>query len=136
MLTCPIPMTFIPPSPNLLEAQRLLDSKIIAIEFQAESKLQECVCGHSVCPGSAETRADVLTQNFDWMLQQIDVCNTQLKQLQTIKCWLLEENLTNVLELLQNDTYLQFSEISLEQILRKSALERMRLKHSRQTATA
>jgi hypothetical protein len=128
-------MNFNTPSPKLLEAQRILDFKILDVEYQAESKLQECVCGHSVCSGSAQNKAEVLTQNFDWMLQQIDMCNKQLKQLQTIKCWLLEENLTNVLELLRNDTYLQFSETSLEQILRKSALERMRLNHNRQTAT-
>jgi hypothetical protein len=129
-------MTFHTPSPKLLEAQRMLDSKILDIEYQAECKLQQCVCGSSVHFSSVNNKADELTQTFDWMLQQIAVCNNQLKQLQTIKCWLLEENLTNVLELLKNDHYLQFSENSLEQILRKSALAQMRIKHSRQTATA
>jgi len=113
----------------LSAAHAVIDSKIQHIEYQAQCNLNECVCGRSAKPGPAADKATTLTQNFEWMLQQINTRNNELKQLQTIKCWLREENLKKVMELLHNNTYLQHSQRSLENLLKKGALELMRMKY-------
>lgn len=114
----------------LLAAYAILDSKIQHIEYQAQCNLDDCVCGRSSRPGPATDKATTLTQNFEWMLQQINTRSNELKQLQTMKCWLREENLNKVMELLQDGSYLQLSEKSLEKLLKKGAVELMRMKYS------
>ncbi|MFT4667998.1 MAG: hypothetical protein ACI8YQ_004422 [Polaribacter sp.] len=113
----------------LSAAYSVLDSKIQYIEYQAQCNLDDCVCGRSTRPGSAADKATSLTQNFEWMLQQINTRNNELKQLQTMKYWLREENLNKVRELLHDDNYLEYSEKSLEKLLKKGALELMRMKY-------
>ncbi len=116
-------------SPMLSAAYAVLDSKIQHIEYQAQCNLDDCVCGRSARPGPAADKATTLTQNFEWMLQQINTRNNELKQLQIMKCWLREENLNKVMELLHNDSYREHSEKSLEKLLKKGALELMRMKY-------
>jgi len=113
----------------LSEAHLILDSKIKYIEKQALCNLQDCVCGSSAVPGPAKDKATMLTQNFEWMLQQIQSRTSELKQLQIIRCWLREENLNKVMILLHKDAYLQYSEESLEKQLKHNALELMRMKY-------
>ncbi|MFK7810022.1 MAG: hypothetical protein AB8F74_19610 [Saprospiraceae bacterium] len=121
----------VPTSPAVLKVHSILDAKIKDIEYQTQCNFQDCFCGKNIAPGPAsEDRAKSLTQNFELMLQQVEERTAELKQLQIIKCWLRKENLMQVAELLQNDTYLSHSEDALESMLKKGALELLRLRHN------
>lgn len=113
-------------SPVLVEAHIILDSKINNIEYQALCTLEDCVCSRSVVSVPTTNRAKTLTDNFEKMLEQISFRNKELKQLQIMKCWLRKENLSKVMGLLRDDSYLSYSEETLENLLRKGTLQLMR----------
>lgn len=108
----------------------ILESKIQHIEYQAQCNLQDCVFRDSKIPGSSIDTATNLTQNLEWMLQQIKLRSSELKRLQLIRCWLREENLAKVMELLEGDNYLIHTEEGLEKMLKRSGLELLRLQYS------
>ncbi len=114
-------------NPLMEQVYSILDSRIQFIDFQVqryfksctttisdESKVETTYCGPS---GS-----NLLVNNLDEILNYTEELHNDLKLLQTLKAWLKEETVQEILDLLTNNKYLSFSEEKLEYLLKQKAL--------------
>jgi len=120
------------PDRLLKDVYSIIDSRIQYIEYQAHCRLKNCIRLSSLRPKPGVSNSqpihrnsDHLANNFDQMLSYVDSLTTPLKLLQILKSWLREDNISLIMTLLYNNTYLEYSEEHLEQILKKEAVQHL-----------
>lgn len=98
----------------------ILDSRIQYMEYQAKKQcnfegINEIYLSNSTSTSSPTAS---LIDNFDQMLVHLQELNQSLKLLQILKHWLKDDNVQLVFQLLNNKTYLNYTEESLESYLK------------------
>lgn len=113
--------------PLIEQVYSILDSRIQFIDFQVQRYFQTCTSKISNAPKDDFTycgpsSSKVLVNNLDQLLSFTEELHNDLKLLQTLKAWLKEETVEDILDLLTNNKYLLFSEENLELLLKKKAV--------------
>jgi len=103
----------------LEEVYLILDSHIQYIEYQAQMRFSFKGKSSVETNHSSSGSSDSLVSNFDRMLRYIGELNQSKKLLQTLRSWLCHENAYLILNLLNNQRYLAYTEENLETMLRK-----------------
>lgn len=121
-------------SPNRLlkDVYSIIDSRIQYIEYQAHCRLKNSIHSSSLRPNTeisnsrtVNCTSDHLANNFDQMLTFVDSLTIPLKLLQILKSWLKEDNISLIMTLLYNNTYLEYSEEHLESILKNEKVQHL-----------
>ena len=112
--------------PLIEQVFSILDSRIQFIDFQVQRYFQSCTSSICDSPKNESTycgpsSSNMLVNNFDQLLNFTEELNNDLKLLQTLKAWLKEETVHEILDLLTNNKYLKFSEEKLDFFLKKKA---------------
>ncbi len=114
-------------SPLEEQVYSILDSRIQFIDYQVQSYFNTHTS--STSPSSNEefsysgpSSANNLVSNLDQILSYTEKLQNDLKLLQVLRSWLKEETARDVLDLLTNNKYLNYSEETLEHLLKKKAL--------------
>jgi len=114
-------------SPLLEQVFSILDSRIQFIDFQVQRYFTSCTSTMSEASTPeisycGPSTSKLLVNNLDQLLSFTEKLQDDLKLLQTLKVWLKEETVQEVLDLLTDNRYLTFSEDSLESLLKKKVL--------------
>jgi hypothetical protein len=112
--------------PLIEQVFSILDSRIQFIDFQVQRYFQSCTSNICDSPKNEFTycgpsSSNMLVNNLDQLLNFTEELNNDLKLLQTLKAWLKEETVHEILDLLTNNKYLKFSEEKLDFFLKKKA---------------
>ena len=113
--------------PLIEQVFSILDSRIQFIDFQVQRYFQSCTSSFNDAPKNEFTyygpsSSSILVNNLDQLLNFTDELQNDLKLLQTLKAWLKEETVQEILDLLTNNKYLGFSSEKLEHLLKQKAL--------------
>ena len=114
-------------SPLLEQVFSILDSRIQFIDFQVQRYFNSCTSSinnsskneFTYCGPSS---SNLLVNNLEQLLNFTEELQNDLKLLQTLKAWLKEETVQDILELLTNNKYLGYSEAKLDHLLKQKAL--------------
>ncbi len=114
-------------NPLIEQVFSILDSRIQFIDFQVQRYFKSCTS--NICDTSKDeltyygpSSSNSLVTNLDQLLTYTSELQNDLKLLQTLKAWLKEETVQEILDLLTNNKYLGFSEENLEYLLKQKAL--------------
>ncbi len=123
--------TSLPTSSALSDVLSIIETKIQYLEHQSHCSAAQLMDRDRAkpTPMPAEGMDVKLIRDFDQMLQFVNQQTQELKRLQIIRCWLCEENMAAVMDLLCDDHYRHFSEENLEHLLKKGALALLRLRN-------
>ncbi|MFT5166540.1 MAG: hypothetical protein ACI8P3_001772 [Saprospiraceae bacterium] len=113
--------------PLIEQVFSILDSRIQFIDFQVQRYFQSCTSDICEAPKneftySGPSSSSILVNNLDQLLNFTEELQNDLKLLQTLKAWLKDETVHDILDLLTNNKYLQYSEEKLDYFLKKKAL--------------
>lgn len=110
-------------NPLLEQVFSILDSRIQFIDYQVQRYFNSCTQ-----PKASQMLADdnycgpsgiqVLMHNFDDLLQYTVRLHDDLKLLQVLRSWLKDETVHQILDLMTDNKYLNYSTGELEHLLR------------------
>ena len=114
-------------NPLLEQVFSILDSRIQFIDHQVQRYFSSCTADFSSSPSSSiqysgPTISGLLVDNFDQLLSFTEKLQNDLKLLQILKAWLNEDSVQEILDLLTNNKYLNYSEENLEHLLKEKVL--------------
>lgn len=113
--------------PLIEQVFSILDSRIQFIDFQVQRYFQSCTTGICDAPKNeiaycGPSSSSTLVNNLDQLLNYTEELHNDLKLLQTLKAWLKEETVHDILDLLTNNKYLQYSEEKLDYFLKNKSV--------------
>lgn len=114
-------------SPLLEQVFSILDSRIQFIDFQVQRYFTSCTStieetSKNEISYCGPSRSNSLINNLDQLLSFTEELQNDLKLLQTLRAWLKEETVQEILDLLTNNKYLSFSEEDLAFFLKEKVL--------------